>query len=140
MVTTLVSAPGSVVKNFQIVTEGGSYNDVACVFKQGSWLKGKLNGSDCTNTNYSDVSLVNIRKGVYSSDKENGTIIEYVFPKSLWGDFILNPPAGIDSTKYIQEYTSGVLSSTTSSGSQKIKGLVTYNSKGYVIDFSFSEV
>lgn len=140
MVVTLVSDPGSVVKNFQIVTNGGSYNDVACVFKQGVWYKGKLSGANCTLTNYFNAT-VRIRQGDFLNDLENGNITAYEFPKTSWDEFVTNPAAGIDSTKLLQVYSSGTLTSTISTiNNKKIKGSLTLNSNGYVVGFTFSEV
>ena len=139
MVLTLVPINGGYVKNFQIVGEGGKYDDVACLFKQGFWSSGKLNGSDCRVTNYFS-SEVNIKQGVYASDKANGAIIEYTFPKTDWSTFITDPVLGIDSTKYTRVYTNGILTSTSATVTQKIKGLTTLNGNGNIVGFSFSEV
>ena len=140
MPTTYIPDAGSIVKNFQIITKGGIFDSTACIFRQGTWNAGKLNGPDCTITNYADSTSVNIRTGPYSNNSPNGTVSEYVFPKSSWSVFITNPDAGVDCTRYTQVFTNGVFDSTTETVDKKIKGLVTYNSKGYIIGFTFSEV
>lgn len=146
MVLILKPAAGSIVKNFQIINEGGSYDDVKCLIKQGTWSSGRLDsnvpgkvGYICNVTDYLN-STVNIKVGTYSADKANGTISEYTFPKTSWDLFITNPVGGIDSTKSINVYVNGVLSSTTSTDPQKIKGAVTRNGSGYIDSLVITEV
>lgn len=139
MTVTLIPINGGYIKNFKLYGEGGRYDDVACEFKQGFWSNGKLNGATCQVTNYFSAE-VNIKKGVYSNDLANGAIEEYTFPKTDWDTFVSNPEAGIDSTKYTRVYTNGVLTSTSATVTQKIKGEITYNVKNNIIDFAFSEV
>ncbi|MGL5935140.1 MAG: hypothetical protein ACRCZI_05910 [Cetobacterium sp.] len=134
----MVHINGGIIKNFRIVGEGGVYNDVTCLFKQGFWSNGKLNGASCCVTNYLNAE-VNIKQGVYTNDLPNGAINEYTFNKTEWDAFLINPGAGIDATKYVRTYTAGNLSSTTSTTTQKIIGeLVIINSK--IQGFSFAEI
>lgn len=141
MTVTYVPDAGSVFKNFQIITSGGIFNDAACIFKQGVWLNGKLNGSACTVTNYSDATNVVIRTGVYSADKENGAIVEYILPKADWAAFIATPVGGLDSTRNTCVYSAGILQSTSETlPNKKIQGTVTYNVQGKINGFTFVEV
>ena len=140
MTVTLVPINSGYVKNFQIVGEGGKYDDLKCLFEQGVWSGGKLNGSSCVVTNYLSSSTVTIKTGVYTNSLPNGNITEYELSKSDWATFITNPDAGVDSTKYTRVYTNGALSSTSDTTSQKIKGLITYNTSGKISGFQFSEV
>lgn len=141
MTVTFIPSPGSVFRNFQIVTDGSIFDDVTCLFKQGTWQSGKLNGANCTLTNYIDITNVNIRVGVFTSGKENGAIYEYIFPKSDWLTFIATPVGGIDSTRYTRIYTNGILTSTSETiTGKKIQGTITYNSAGNINGFSFIEI
>lgn len=140
MVLTLVPINGGKVKNFQLVGDGGSYDNVKCIFKQGTWVNNKLNGTDARVTNYLSAT-VNIRQGVYQNGVENGIVLEYVFPKTSWDEFITNPEAGIDSTRYTQTFSAGVWVSTSETLTEKkIKGLISLNSAGNIEGFTFSEV
>jgi hypothetical protein len=136
---TIVPDSGSYIQNGQIRSSGGYYDSANSLFKQGTWRSGKLHGASCKSTDYSG-NMVDIRSGPYNIGKENGTITEYVFPKSSWLTFIASPPAGVAATKYVQVYTNGVLSSTTSTSSVNIKGDITYNVNGYINSFTFNEV
>jgi hypothetical protein len=143
MTVTLVPINGGYVRNFKIYGEGGSYDDVQCKFKQGYWSNGKLNSTvsvpTCRVTDYLQ-SEVNIKSGTYTNDLPNGTISEYTFSKTLWDQFVTFPDAGIDSTKHTRTYVNGVLDSTTSTVTQKIKGQIQYNASNKINGFIFEEV
>jgi hypothetical protein len=139
MVVSIVPTNGSTIRNGSLVNTGGIYDTGKSLFRQGSWVSGSLDGSSCIKTDYSG-NIVNIKTGPYSAGFENGNIIEYDFPKTSWVSFITNPPAGVAATKYAQVYENGILSSTTSTTPVNITGLVTYDAKGHIIDFFYSEV
>lgn len=139
MVVSIVPTNGSTIKNGVLLYSGGIYDTGHFIFRQGSWNSGSLDGASCTKTDYSG-STVNIKTGPYSSGFENGNITEYDFPQTSWGTFITNPSSGVPATKYNQVYNNGILSSTTSTTPVNIKGNVTYDIKGYIIDFSYAEV
>ncbi len=134
----LVPAPGSYVKNFQIYDTGSVYNGNIFKFYQGKFLSGKLNGVMCTLTNYSDANFVSIRVGPFKNGLENGTVQEYVFPKSQWDSFINETI--VSATKYEHVFVNGVWSQTNGSIVVNIQGKHTVNNNGYINYFSFSEV
>jgi len=138
MVLCLVPIGSGFVKNFHIVGEGGSYDAINCIYKQGTWSNNKLNGGTVY-TNFFN-PIVNIKVGPYSENQPNGTFSEYTFDKTSWVGFIANPPAGIAATKNINVYTAGVLTSTTSTSSVNISGTISKNLANNVIGFTFVEV
>ena len=140
MVVTYVpnSANGGLVKNFQPVGEVAVFDSIKCTYIQGTWVNNKLNGATSFTNFFSPI--VNIKLGPYTSNQPNGTIEEYTFDKTLWADFITNPPAGIAATKKINVYTAGALTSTTSTETVNITGLTGTNLAGNVISFIFNEV
>lgn len=135
----IVLAPdsGSVIKNFQIITNGSIYNGNVSMFYQGVFLNGKLNGPSCRLTNYSS-SYVNIRVGPYTAGNPDGTILEYVFPKALWTSF--STGGTISVTRYAQVFNNGVYVQTDSTNTVDIRGSTTINGNGYYNYFTFSEV
>lgn len=138
MPITYVTTGTGYVKNFQIIGTGCTFDSTKCLYRQGTWSNNQLNGE----TVYTDFfnPVVNIKVGPYTSNKPNGTIAEYTFNKTEWDAFVANPPAGISVTKKINVYTSGVLTSTTSTETINIKGSIDKNTAGNVVGFTFSEV
>jgi hypothetical protein len=138
MAITMVPAAGSVIKNFQIVDTGGIYDDNLKVIKQGKFLSGKLNGPDCVVTSYGG-SEINIRKGAFSAGVENGSIFEYVFVQSDW-ELLFGANSSISVTRYSHVFANGVWQSTSATNTVKITGTRTFNTKGYLVGFTFMEV
>lgn len=138
MVLVYVPVGTGVVRNFQPVGTVNVFDSVRCTYRQGTWVNGQLNGA----TSFANffTSVVNIKVGPYTSNQPNGTITEYTFDKTLWANFVTNPPAGIAATKKINVYTAGTLSSTTSTVTVNITGLTGINLAGNVISFVFNEV
>jgi hypothetical protein len=134
----MIATPPGYIKNFQIIGHGGIYDSTKCLYRQGTWTNNQLNGE----TVYTDFfnPIVNIKVGPYTSNKPNGTISEYTFNKTEWDAFIADPPAGIAATKKVNVYSSGALTSTTSTETVNISGHVDKNSAGNVIAFTFVEV
>lgn len=139
MPVTFIPINGGYWKNGALHGEGYIIDTNNYIIKKGEFDKGKLSGENCLKINYSNESLVNIRLGIYSNDKENGQVYEYVFSKSLWDDF-LNLEQGVDSTRYTQIFNNGIWSSTSETvNNKKIKGSFDYvNSK--LVGFTFEEV
>jgi len=138
MVVCIVPTGSGFVKNFQLVGTGGVYDSVKCLYRQGTWTNNKLNGQT-VHTDFLN-PIVNIKVGPYTSSQPNGTISEYTFSKILWNAFITNTAEGIPATKNVAIYASGSLTSTVSTASVNISGLVGQNLAGNVISFTFIEV
>jgi hypothetical protein len=141
MGVTLVPNSGSTVKNFQIVTAGSIFDDVACTIIQGTFASGnKLNDPNGCKTNYSGV-LVSIRQGGFTLGKEDGTIFEFVFAKTSWDAFIDTTTPSVSCTKYTHTFSNGSWTATTETlTGVNIKGTVTRNTTGRINSFSFVEV
>lgn len=138
MPVTLVPAEGSVIKNFQIVDTGGIFDGNTKIITQGVFLKGKLNGLECTVTKYGGDDI-SIRHGAYEAGREHGDIFEYVFVQALWeGLFVAD--SNISVTRYTQIFTDGVWQSTSATETKQITGTRTYNTKGYLVGFTYVEV
>lgn len=116
-------------QNGMLIGVGEALNEIDCILQKGTFnSKGQLNGNDCVSIDYSDASLVTIKKGTFSSGLEDGTIYEYVFPKSRWNTLIGN--GTIATTRYTRTYTDGVLTSTDQTQTNfNITGGFTYTDK-----------
>lgn len=127
-------------KNGVLVGVGQEIDENNKIIRKGSFNAiGQLDYEDCEVIDYSDSVNVIIRKGSFIRNKENGTIIEYLFNKSLWEDF-KNNSNGINVTKYSRTFSNGVQQSTESTINVNIKripdnGNTLINSVGY----NFSE-
>ncbi len=139
MSITYIPKNGGYWKNGTLYGEGDIVDTNNSIIKSGFFDKGKLSGENCLKINYSSETLVNVRMGSYTNDKENGPVYEYVFSKSLWDDF-LNLEEGINSTRYTQIFNNGVWSSTSETiNNKKIKGTFNY-SNSRLVGFTFEEV
>ena len=99
-------------QNGVLVGVGEVLNEIDCILQKGTFnSKGQLHGNNCIAIDYSDLSLVTIKKGTFSNGLENGTVYEYVFPKSRWATLIGN--GTISTTKYTRTYNLGALTATT---------------------------
>lgn len=128
---------GSHSSNFQIVGSGSYLDGNVCVFSQGPFTSGRLNGNGCTLTNFS-IDPVNIRVGSYVSGSPNGTILEYVFPLSEWDAF--STGTATTATRYTQVFSNGTWVSTSATDTITIQGTTTVNSRNFVNSFSFVEL
>jgi hypothetical protein len=137
---TLVPDKGSFVKAFQIVDTGSIFDENKFIFTQGVFSSGKLNCPNGQVTNYSRAS-VSIRQGEYILGKENGNIVEYVFPKTDWDAFVDDTTPSISSTRYTHTFNNGSWVSTidTTPGIN-IKATVAKNVANRFCAFSFAEV
>jgi hypothetical protein len=136
----LVPDQGSSVKAFQIVTSGSIFDENKCIFTQGIFSSGKLNDPNGRVTNYSNVN-VSIRQGGYQLGKEYGSILEYVFPKTLWDAFIDTTTPYVVSTRYTHTFNNGrYISTSETKNNVNIKAAVSKNLNNQIIAFSFSEI
>jgi hypothetical protein len=98
-------------KNGRLVGQGAYLNYNECIFRQGNFSNGLINDINGIIINYSSSSYVNIRTGAFTNGAENGTILEYVFPKSMWDSFYAGN--NITSTRYTHTFSNGSWVSTT---------------------------
>jgi hypothetical protein len=96
----------------KLIGEGQYINENDYLMEKGTFNQdGNLDAVECEVINYSDPANVSVRLGTYSDGKENGTIIEYVFAKSAWENFMIN--SSVSSTKYTHLFSNGVWESTS---------------------------
>lgn len=106
-----VRGQGYCSKN-KIIGRGQYINDNTCIMKKGIFnANGELHDNSGKLIDYSDSANVHIRQGVYNNGKENGVILEYVFAKSNWNDFLNN--SVINSTRYTHSFSNGTWQSTS---------------------------
>ena len=130
---------GGVIRNYKIIGSGSKLDGNSNIYTQGFFNEGLLNGNGCCVAKFS-TNPVNIRKGSYINGIVDGVVLEYVFPLSLWNEFVSTPPNGISVTRYTQVFNNGTWVSCTSTDTVLIQGTTTVNSKNYVNSFSFVEL
>ena len=130
---------GGYVKNMKMTGEGFFINEKESLVMDGTFKDGILDGEGMV-VKYAD-NLINIRRGSYSNGKENGAVYEYVFPKTLWREF-LDKEEGIDSaTRYTHVFQNGAWKSTSETTVKKITGFLTkHDEKNHFISFSLVEL
>lgn len=124
-------------KNGKLYGEGLIINEINCVFKKSTFDEnGRLNGS-ATVYNYTNATVF-IRVGTYADEKENGTISEYVFNRSLWPDLLAG--STITTTKYTHVFSAGIWQSTSNTQSKQISVDIIYNGVGNKIDINLNVI
>lgn len=136
VVSFITDKPETIIHNFQILGAGSIFDENNCVFTQGTFTGGKINGQG-TITKYGSIEA-NIRRGEYTNGVENGKIFEYSFSKQCWANMLAGHD--ITSAKYTHMFTNGSWTSTLAQESRQIRGSVAKNAKGYVIAFEFTEL
>lgn len=131
---------GGRIKNGKPSGYGDLFDQKQMSIKSGNFdMNAELTGKHCYCIEYSGV-FVNIRVGEYMSDKPNGPIKEYVFPKTLWKEFFNGDV--VKCVKYIQVFDNGVWKSSLGNENSKVKATITYDTVNVnkITSFMFSEV
>lgn len=96
----------------KLIGEGQYINENDNIMEKGTFNQnGELESKNCEVINYNDNVNISVRIGPYSDGKENGTILEYVFAKFFWDDFMTN--SVVNSTRYTHLFSHGNWESTS---------------------------